>query len=117
MGALESDIEKQVVADAQVKFGVISLKLNVAGNTGWPDRLFFIPGGSPLFVEFKQKGAKPRAKQRVVHDYLKRLGYHVETYDDADECLKAITKLVEAHSLWASQKPKRGKYKQRIGPT
>ena len=103
MATLESDIEKQVVAQAQAKFGVLSLKLNVAGTTGWPDRIMFIPGGKPLFVEFKQKGGKPRLKQKHVLDFLKRLGYTVEIHDDAGVALRSIEKACQENTRLASE--------------
>jgi hypothetical protein len=46
----EADIENWVVEEALKRYGVPSLKLNTQGNTGWPDRAFWIPGGRPLLI-------------------------------------------------------------------
>lgn len=49
MRTLESKIEQKVCRDA-LRMGVRNLKLNVTGQTGWPDRMFLIPGGRALFI-------------------------------------------------------------------
>jgi len=40
---LESSIEAAACKKIKAELGVDSLKLNLRGNRGWPDRLFFIP--------------------------------------------------------------------------
>lgn len=81
------------------RLGVENLKLNVQGSVGWPDRMFLVPGGRPLFIEFKRPGAKPRAVQMHIHDRLRELGYQVEVHDDIGEAVKSIARAVEAAGL------------------
>lgn len=58
---LERDIENKVVRWSKQN-GWLSLKLNVRGQVGWPDRLF-IKDGRFLFIEFKAPGGKLRPTQ------------------------------------------------------
>jgi hypothetical protein len=52
-------------------------------QTGWPDVLFLIPGGRPLFIEFKAPGKKPTLKQKRKIWLLKKSGYDVGACDNA----------------------------------
>lgn len=93
MQVLESYIERTAcrrIAD----LGVRNIKL--AKVRGWPDRLFLIPGGKPLFIEFKRPGAKPRKFQSHIHAILRRLGYKVEIHDDATQAVEAVRRALEA---------------------
>lgn len=92
----ESKIENDVSRRALYELGVASLKLNLRGNNGWPDRLYLIPGGRPLLIEFKRPGEEPRPLQVHRHAQLKMLNYHVEVHDDQLEAFKAIAKALEA---------------------
>lgn len=83
----ESSVERPVVRDAK-KLGVLSIKL-VAGQ-GMPDRLFLIPGGRGLLVEFKVPGAAPRPLQDTMHWILRKLDYDTEVHDNYDEAMTAI---------------------------
>ena len=89
MQVLESSIEQSFVAKLK-KVGLVSIKLNLQGTRGWPDRLVLVPGGVPLFIEFKRPGEDLRALQRVRHDYLRSLEYDVETFDDAEEAFQHV---------------------------
>lgn len=91
---LETDIENSVRDDALRLYGVQSIKLNLWGNRGWPDVLFLIPGGAPLFIEFKQPGEKPDPLQNAKHVLLLYQGYAVEVHTDRGEALEAIRKAV-----------------------
>ena len=79
---LERTIEAAAVRYAQ-KQGVLCTKMNLMGRRGWPDRCFWLPGGRPLFIEFKRLGAKPTPLQEHVHEQLRAAGYRVEVVDDA----------------------------------
>jgi len=65
-------------------------KLVTPGDTGWPDRLVMIPGGSPHLAEFKRPDEEPRPKQAYIHRLLRKLGYDVGVYDDLDDFKEAI---------------------------
>lgn len=89
----ESKTEADVTQYALEWCGVPSEKF---GQHGYPDRIFFIPGGRPLLIEFKSPGKKPRKLQVHRIKQLKDLGYAVEVHDDDKEALAAIIAAVEA---------------------
>lgn len=105
----ESKIESDTCARALAELSVRSLKLNVQGDTGWPDRMYLIPGGRPLFIEFKATGGVRSARQRLIHAMLTYNGYKVETHDTKAEAFAAIKAAVDAatEAGWASQDPAR----------
>ena len=72
----ESYIENTCVNYARL-FGVKSIKLSIQSNVGYPDRLFIVDGGKPMFVEFKSPGGKLSKKQEVIIDDLRQKGYNV----------------------------------------
>lgn len=77
---------------------VIRLAMMKGAAAGWPDVIFLIPGGSPVFIEFKAPGKKPTAKQVHRHGQLREGGYEVRVYDDGDAaCAFLQEKLDEAH--------------------
>ncbi len=65
------------------RHGLPSLKLNVAGQRGWPDRLVLLPGGEVVFVELKRPGGKARKLQEHVHKRLAALGFRIAVCDDS----------------------------------
>jgi len=92
--AAESKIEQTVCARALREYGVENIKLRA---NGWPDRLFLIPGGRALMIEFKAPGLTPEPLQVYVHGKLKKLGYQVETHDNVDQALQAIAKALSTY--------------------
>jgi hypothetical protein len=90
---LESYIERRV-CDLALELGVRNTKLQKA--TGYPDRIFWIPGGKPLLIEFKRPGEKPSEIQYHIHDIFRQLGYHIEVCDDVNHAIKIIIKALEA---------------------
>lgn len=106
MRVLERTIEHAVVEYARTQLNVRSIKLNLTGHRGWPDRLFFIPGGRPTLIEFKRPGAKPTRLQMEHISYLKARGYDVHTCDDT-EIGKALlrTAIVAAAPVHAPRGP------------
>lgn len=90
----ENPIEKRVVTEAMRLYGLRSIKLKLQYDAGWPDRMLLVPGGRPLFIEFKAAG-KPRTElQTQRHADLVKWGYDVETHDKYDEAMLAISKRV-----------------------
>jgi hypothetical protein len=105
VGLLESKVERDTCRDALYNEGVPSMKmLHTGGETGWPDRVFFIPGGRPKLIEFKRPGKKSQAspRQKYIHAVLRELGYDVEVHDNKDEALASI----RAAKVAAAQLPK-----------
>lgn len=77
---LEKKIEERVVKWAEKK-GAICLKLNLWGNTGWPDRLFLYHARI-AFIEFKAPGEKPARNQPARIKKLRSEAFQVGVYDD-----------------------------------
>lgn len=69
----EKDIEKILVNEVR-KLGGRAYKWVSPGNDGVPDRIVFLPGRPPVFVELKTETGKLSALQEVQIDRLKRLG-------------------------------------------
>lgn len=93
----ELALEGRVVDKALKRYGVASVKLEppLGSETGWPDRLFFIPGGKPFLLEFKEEGYEPEPKQKYIHDMLEGLGYDVAWTDNEEAALEAIASRVQ----------------------
>lgn len=85
---LEIDIEEEVCKQA-LDLGVTNVKMKAAGHRGWPDRMFLIPGGKPLFIEFK-RDTDLSANQVIIIRRLRYYGYQVEVCDYAEEALEHI---------------------------
>lgn len=81
--SLEAPIQKSVIEYAH-KHGVRTIRLffGPGMRVGWPDVLFLIPGGRPLFIEFKATGGKPTMIQRKKIKLLKQAGYDVQVCDN-----------------------------------
>ena len=62
---------------------VHSIKLNLQGNRGWPDRMFLLPG-KPVFIEFKRRGEHPSDLQLYRIKQLTALGYDALWTSDYD---------------------------------
>lgn len=87
---LEKLIEKDACDKVLDELGVFGIKLVSPGRRGYPDRMFLVPGGKPVMVEFKQLGEKPDPLQHYVHDTLRKLGYHIEVFDNVEDCFNCI---------------------------
>jgi hypothetical protein len=96
----ESKIERDACRRALDEQGVPNIKMiHPGGETGWPDRCFFIPGGKPFLLEFKEVGYKPDKKQAYIHDMLEGLGYDVAWTDNTEDALAAIRARVASARL------------------
>lgn len=84
MPILESTIERSVVNWAKKK-GIFVTKINGQGNRAMPDRCFWVPGGTPVLIEFKRPGGKPTPLQTQTHFELRKRGYWVFVCDDAEQ--------------------------------
>ena len=96
---LESKIEEKTCALVWKHLGIKNSKFVTPGDTGYPDRIFWIPGGKPLLIEFKRPGQKVRQKQKYIHGQLKKLGYQVEVHEDAIRAFQAVIKAVDSTQL------------------
>ena len=81
---------ERVIEKAFVRIGarhrVWCLKLYLAGQAGFPDRLCLAPGGRVAFAEIKAPGEKPRRLQEHVHERLRALGFRVAVIDRVEDC-------------------------------
>jgi hypothetical protein len=84
----ESDIESKVIQYAESK-GVLQVKLNLIGRSGWPDRMLLYKG-SVAFIEFKKAGEKPRELQKHIHEQLRRHGFNVYVVDQVSDGLLIV---------------------------
>ena len=64
-----------------VKRGCIPVKLQ-GGVTGTPDRLFLLPGGKTLLVEFKSPTGRLSPRQKLVHATYATRGHRVHVVRD-----------------------------------
>ena len=90
MSHLESSIEHDTWTKAEAYWSVVSSKLVTPGQTGWPDRIFWLPGGKPLLIEFKQAGEEAEVLQKHRHKVLRDLGYDVHVCDSVQSALTII---------------------------
>ena len=100
---LESTIERKVCKDALHNLGIISIKLKLDADSAWPDRMFLIPGGRPLFIEFKQRGETPNEKQFMRIEKLKMLGYDAyfcDNYTDAMTLIRRHLDCARKEMFW-----------------
>jgi len=78
---LEKDIEAQVVKHAR-SCGIKARKMNGLGYKAWPDHVFFGPGQTTLFIEFKKPGEQPSKLQLKLHQELREMEYDVLVVDN-----------------------------------
>lgn len=100
----ETRLERYCVKFA-TKLGFASAKLAIHRDVGFPNRIFFIPGGRPLLVLFKQADVDDALKERQ-QQHLERLksdDYHAMFCDDFKDFLKALSNLLANPALFQSQ--------------
>lgn len=93
---LESTLERQACLWISQELGVINSKFNTTSDTGYPDRIFWVPGGKPVLIEFKRPGGKVSPKQKYQIDRLRKLGYRVEVCTNAKDAYKAVKEELDA---------------------
>ena len=71
-------------------------------DVGWPDRMFLVPGGKPVMIEFKRPSTtgkydggtlKGIQKQRI--KYLSENGYNVIVCTNANEAINTISEALK----------------------
>lgn len=101
---LETDIEQGACDLIWKHLGIIGSKLKILGDTGYPDRVFWMPGGRPFFIEFKRPGEDPSTKQLKIHKQLLNLGYRVQTHDNKIDAFQAIIDAVDTTQLYENSR-------------
>lgn len=77
--------------------GGMAVKLLSQFIKGLPDRMFLLPGGVVVFVEFKSTGKKPTKIQSYIHAKIRALGFlvyvvdSVESYEEVKGLIKQLT--------------------------
>lgn len=77
--------------------GGMAVKLLPQFIKGLPDRMFLLPGGVVVFVEFKSAGKKPTKIQSYIHVKIQSLGFlvyvvdSVESYEEVKGLIKQLT--------------------------
>lgn len=95
---LERHVEKTVRLWAEAH-GILTTKMNGEGHSGMPDRVFWLPGGRPVIIEFKRPGAKASKLQEYYIGTLARNGYQVGVIDRADVAVEWLERLMKEQ--WA----------------
>lgn len=80
---LEKDIEKYFVRRIK-EIGGKAYKFVSPGNSGVPDRMVCLPGGTVVFVELKAPGKTPRPIQIHQIGILRKFGFQVEIVDSKE---------------------------------
>jgi hypothetical protein len=123
MTKYESSIERRACELIYRYLGIVGIKLTPQGRTGYPDRMFLLPEGSPLFIEFKREGETLRPKQEIIIKTMKELGYNVQIHTTARGAFGAVIGALDPEKLskrgvrllndaqkgWASLAPECGK--------
>lgn len=79
----EDKVEQHACARAKQSRG---LSIKVRFLRGWPDRIFLLPCGQLLFVEFKRPvGGKFEPLQERIHAKLKALGFQVRVWNTKEQ--------------------------------
>lgn len=92
----EASIERRACARILAELGIRNVKFNtMGGDTGYPDRIFWLPGGRPLLIEFKRPGGKLSEKQKFQINRLRAGGYLVEVCYSEDEAYQAVKTALE----------------------
>ncbi len=73
---LEKEVERKLIQPIR-NMGGLCLKFETPGYTGVPDRIVLLPGERLVFVETKQRGKKERARQVLVQEIIRKLGFTV----------------------------------------
>lgn len=83
----EAVLERKCVAKARGA-GVLVSKLT--DPTGAPDRCFWLPGGRPLLVEFKDPAGKATELQQKYQEMFRAAGYDVAVVRTQEEFEEAV---------------------------
>lgn len=79
--------------------GIINRKMNGLGYRGWPDRMFLMPKGQVVFIEFKVPGGKCTELQLYVQAKLRKLGYEVHVCETKEHAIATLAGKMGASAL------------------
>lgn len=95
MMGLESKIEAKFVGGIK-RLGGRAIKIHSPWFTGLPDRLVIIPFLPMEFVELKAPGKDLKPRQKVVHEWLKKMGVPVCVIDSEEKVSDYLLKMKNA---------------------
>lgn len=95
-GFKERKLEEYCVGLAKMVLGAEARKMNGLGAAAWPDRLFILPWGRAVFVEFKREGEPLTPLQKNMQKTLRRLGHACEECRSVAEFRKIIAASLDA---------------------
>lgn len=81
--------------------GGIAVKLLSQFVNGLPDRMYLLPGGRALFIEFKSTGKKPTRIQEHIIGRIRKLGFTVLVVDSPEtwkEAVSEVDKLLDVNN-------------------
>lgn len=81
--------------------GGIAVKLLSQFVNGLPDRMYLLPGGRALFVEFKSTGKKPTRIQEHIIGRIRKIGFTVLVVDSPvawKEAVSAVDMLLDVNN-------------------
>ena len=90
----EKEIEKILTAGVK-SMGGRAYKWTSPGNDGVPDRIVFLPGRTPIFVELKTETGRLTDLQKTQIGRLKGLGQDVRVLKGRDAVLEFLDELKE----------------------
>lgn len=71
--------------------GGIAVKMLSQFVNGLPDRMYLLPGGRALFIEFKSTGKKPTRIQEHIMGRIRKLGFTVLVVDSPETWKEAVS--------------------------
>lgn len=96
----EANIESKLVKWARATpRGILVTKGDARWSAGFPDRIFWMPGGSPVLIETKRPGGKPTKLQERMIARLKSLGYKIFIIESYDEGVAILTREIARASF------------------
>jgi hypothetical protein len=88
----ESALETRAVAWARFRLIIVA---KMTGVDGIPDRIFFVPGGIPVIIEFKKKGKRGKKLQEKTQPWyvaeLLKAGYKTYFCETWEQFLEIMT--------------------------
>lgn len=69
---------------------VLTLKLNVVGQRGWPDRVVILPNRQVFWVELKTVVGRVSPMQQHIHEQLRDAGHIVLVLRTKEEITDAL---------------------------
>jgi predicted RNA-binding protein Jag len=101
---IESKIEKDYVKEIEKwartnHVALETIKMNLKGRRGWPDRMVLWEGANVFFIEFKQPDECARRLQEYIHKILRAMGFEVELHDNTDDALESTKAKIRATAL------------------